>query len=141
MLVTSAMPVSHDLIAADQLEANRSAVVDFLTMASRGQAREAIERYATPDFVHHNPYFASDARSLATAMDDNARANPEKTLQVLRTVGEGPLLVVHSRVQHRPSDSPASVVHIFRFEDGRMAELWDIGQEIPADSPNTAGPF
>jgi predicted SnoaL-like aldol condensation-catalyzing enzyme len=139
--VTSAMTVSHDLIASDQLETNRSTAVDFLTMAARGQAAEAIERHATPDFVHHNPYFARDAGSLATAMDDNARANPEKSLQVLRTVGEGPLIVVHSRVQHRPADPPAAVVHIFRFEDGRMAELWDIGQEIPTDSPNTAGAF
>ena len=24
---------------------------------------------------------------------------------------------------------------------GRIRELWDLGQEVPADSPNEAGPF
>ena len=78
---------------------------------------------------------------LATAMDENARANPEKRLEILRTIAEGRLVAVHARVQHSPGASPAAVVHIFRFEDGRIAELWDIGQEAPLDSPNQAGMF
>jgi len=31
--------------------------------------------------------------------------------------------------------------YLFRFENGRIAELWDVAQEIPADSPNANGPF
>jgi predicted SnoaL-like aldol condensation-catalyzing enzyme len=139
--LTSAMSVSDALVSADQLETNRSIAVDFLNQAARGNAREAMDDHASPDFVHHNPYFASDAHSLASAMDDNARANPGKSLQVLRTIAEGPLVAVHSRVQHRPGDPPAAVVHIFRFEDGRIRELWDIGQDVPPDSPNQAGAF
>jgi len=33
------------------------------------------------------------------------------------------------------------VVHILRFEGDRIVELWDIGQEIPQDSPNEHGMF
>jgi hypothetical protein len=32
-------------------------------------------------------------------------------------------------------------MHLFRFENGRVAVLWDIAQEIPDNSPNTNGPF
>jgi predicted SnoaL-like aldol condensation-catalyzing enzyme len=120
---------------------NRDIAVDFLRQAATGHAQEAMRRYAAPDFVHHNPYFASDADSLARAMDENARENPDKSLEVLRTLSEGPLVAVHSLVQHKPGDLPAATVHIFRIEDGRIAELWDIGQESPADSPNKAGMF
>jgi hypothetical protein len=28
-----------------------------------------------------------------------------------------------------------------RFENGRIAELWDVGQEIPQDLPNEFGMF
>jgi predicted SnoaL-like aldol condensation-catalyzing enzyme len=124
-----------------QTESNREIAIDFLTRAARGEARDAMRRYAAPDFVHHNPWFAPDAESLATAMDANARENPQKELHVQRTVAEGPLVVVHASVQHNSGAQPAAVVHIFRFEDGRIRELWDIGQEAPADSPNTAGMF
>ena len=124
-----------------QTETNREIAIDFLTRAARGEARDAMRRYAAPDFVHHNPWFAPDAASLATAMDANARENPQKELHVQRTIAEGPLVVVHASVRHQAGDRPAAVVHIFRFEDGRICELWDVGQEEPADSPNTAGMF
>jgi predicted SnoaL-like aldol condensation-catalyzing enzyme len=139
--MTSATTVAHAKYTAGQLDSNRSIAVEFLAAAASGHAREAMAHYAAPGFVHHNPYFPSDARSLATAMDDNARDNPDKSLEVLRTVAEGDLVAVHSRVQQGPGQAPAPVVHIFRFEDGHIRELWDIGQEVPADSPNAAGVF
>jgi predicted SnoaL-like aldol condensation-catalyzing enzyme len=33
------------------------------------------------------------------------------------------------------------VIHIFRFEHDRIAELWDVGQPISKDSPNENGMF
>jgi predicted SnoaL-like aldol condensation-catalyzing enzyme len=123
------------------LDANREAAVDFLMRSAAGGARAAMHHYATDGLVHHNPFFASDGATLAEAMDANARQNPEKVLKVQRTVAEGPFIVVHSKVHHRPDGRPAATVHIFRFEDGRIAELWDVGQEEPEDSPNQAGMF
>ncbi len=120
---------------------NTDIATEFLRRAATGQAHEAMERFASPDFVHHNPWFAADADSLATAMDENARANPEKSLDVQRTITEGDLVVVHSRVRHAPGGPEAATVHIFRFVDGRIGELWDVGQEEPVDSPNQRGMF
>lgn len=68
-------------------------------------------------------------------------ANPEKSLVVQRTITEGDLVAVHSRVRHAPGGSLAATVHIFRFADGRIAELWDVAQEEPPDSPNQRGMF
>jgi hypothetical protein len=39
------------------------------------------------------------------------------------------------------SESGVAVVHIFRFNGDRVVELWDVGQTIPADSPNRDGAF
>jgi predicted SnoaL-like aldol condensation-catalyzing enzyme len=100
-----------------------------------------MRRYAAPDFVHHNPYFPSDATSLATAMDENARENPDKTFEVVRTIAEGSLVALHGKVRHKPTDQPVAVVHIFRIEDAQIRELWDVGQEAVPDSPNEAGLF
>jgi predicted SnoaL-like aldol condensation-catalyzing enzyme len=122
-------------------EANRAIAIDFMTQAAAGRARDAVRRYGASDFVHHNPWFASDADSLASAMDDNHRENPEKRFEILRTIVEGPFVALHGRVRHKPSDDPASVIHIFRIEDGRIHELWDVGQEPVKDSPNRAGLF
>jgi predicted SnoaL-like aldol condensation-catalyzing enzyme len=141
----SAMTTNRTAVLSEasdrRTESNREVAIDFLTRAARGEAHDAMQRYAAPDFIHHNPWFPPDAESLATAMDANARENPQKELRILRTVAEGPLVVVHSSVQHNPSQQAAAVVHVFRFEDTRIQELWDVGQEPPAESPNTAGMF
>ncbi len=119
----------------------KSVAVSFLQLAASGRAQEAYAKHVSPTFRHHNPYFAGDAQSLITAMDENARQNPDKRLDVLRALEEGDLVAVHSRVQHHAGDRGAALVHVFRFEGDRIAELWDIGQPVPRDSPNSNGMF
>ena len=115
--------------------------VEFLQLASRGRVQEAFDRYVTSDFRHHNPYFRGDARSLATAMAQNAAENPEKQLEVRHVLEDGEFVAVHGRVRLRPDGQDIALVHIFRFTDDRIAELWDIGQPQPAESPNQYGMF
>lgn len=122
-------------------DARKKAAVKFLQMAASGRAGHAFEELAAPGFRHHNPYFADDARSLAAAMDENARQNPEKELTVLRAIAEGDLVAVHSVVHHATGDRGFATVHIFRFEGDRIAELWDLAQEVPTESPNASGMF
>ena len=119
----------------------KQAAVSFLRMCASGRSREGFERFAAPGFRHHNPHFPDDANSLATAMDDNARENPEKELTVLHAIAEGDLVAVHSEVHHKKGDRGAGVVHIFRYEGDKVVELWDLGEEVPADSPNASGMF
>jgi hypothetical protein len=38
-------------------------------------------------------------------------------------------------------DIAAAAVRILRIEDGRIHELWDLGQQTPADSPSELGQF
>jgi len=74
-------------------------------------------------------------------MEENARQNPGKRLDVLHVLEDGDLVAVHSRVQPKPDDRGAALVHLFRFEGDRIVELWDIGQPVPAESVNTNGMF
>lgn len=115
--------------------------VSFLQAAASGRVREAYGQHVDKGFRHHNPYFAGTADALMTGMEENARQNPQKRLEVLHTVEEGDLVAVHSRVQHNPADRGAALVHLFRFEGDRIAELWDIGQPVPAETINANGMF
>jgi predicted SnoaL-like aldol condensation-catalyzing enzyme len=114
--------------------------LSFLRLAAAGRAREALDKHAAPGFRHHNPYFA-DAAALVAGMDDNAQQYPRKVLEVQRAIEEADLVAVHSRVRMQPGEPGIAVVHIFRFEDCRIAEFWDIAQPVPAQSPNAGGMF
>jgi predicted SnoaL-like aldol condensation-catalyzing enzyme len=113
----------------------------FLELASGGRASEAFERFAAPSFKHHNPHFPAEARPLAEAMEENARQNPDKKLEVQHTIEDGDLVAVHSRVLHAPDAPEVATVHIFRFIDEGIVELWDVAMEAPDESPNELGMF
>lgn len=120
---------------------NKETAVSFLKLASSGSAIEAFAKYIAPDFRHHNPYFEGSAEALKSAMQQNAKANPNKVFEIKHAITDGNLVVVHSHVRLKPAAPGVAVVHIFRFERGRIAELWDLGQAIPGESPNQYGMF
>ncbi|RIW34646.1 nuclear transport factor 2 family protein [Bacillus salacetis] len=123
------------------MSSNKETAESFLQMAASGKAREAFQLYIAEGFIHHNPFFSGDAESLISAMDANAEQNPDKTFEVKQTIEEEQKIAVHSHVKQHPHDPGAAVIHIFRFEHGRIVELWDIGQGIPENSPNKNGIF
>lgn len=115
--------------------------LEFLRVAAAGEAKEIMARLAAADFVHHNPYFPQGADALASSCEQDARAHPGKLFDIQRTIAEGDLVVVHSRLR-RAEQADLAAVHIFSFDgEGRLRELWDVAQEVPTSSPNRDGMF
>jgi predicted SnoaL-like aldol condensation-catalyzing enzyme len=114
---------------------------DFLRSVVAGRVAEAYRQYIGHGFRHHNPYFQGDAESLQRAMQEDARAFPDKSLEIQHSVRQGNLVVIHSRVQMAPGGDTYGLVHIFRFKGQKIIELWDIAQMVPKDSPNENGAF
>lgn len=119
----------------------KDAAVEFLTLAAKGQVRQAYASHVGADFRHHNPHFGGDAASLMTAMEANAAQNPDKVLTVHKALQDGDHVAVYSHVRQRPGDDGAAVVHIMRFERQRIVELWDVGQPVAQQSVNEHGMF
>jgi hypothetical protein len=58
-----------------------------------------------------------------------------------RVLSDGDLVAVHAHVRLNPGDLGVATIHIFRFEDDRIVELWDVGQAVPENSLNDNGMF
>jgi predicted SnoaL-like aldol condensation-catalyzing enzyme len=110
-------------------------------LTARGEVDDAFARYAAADFRHHNPHFAADAATLRAAMKENAGRFPHMVFEVQRALGDGPLVAVHSRAVMEEGGQELAIVHILRFEDGRIAEMWDIAQAAPVPMANRDGMF
>ena len=119
----------------------KAAAMDFLRKVAAGQVSEAYALHVSPTFRHHNPYFRGDAESLKNAMQQNALKNPDKVFEIQHALQEGDLVAVHSRVRQHPQDRGGTVVHLFRFHQGRIEEFWDIGQAEPEEMVNENGMF
>ena len=113
----------------------------FLKLCATGKVRQAYESYLAPGFIHHNPYFPADADSLRKGMEEAAAKFPDTTIEMHHVLEEKNIVAVHSEVRHQPGGRAIAVVHIMRFKGERIAELWDVAVEEPADSPNENGMF
>jgi predicted SnoaL-like aldol condensation-catalyzing enzyme len=119
----------------------KETAIDFLRLTAHGQIDDAFARYAAPGFRHHNPHFPADSASLQAAMKENAGRFPHMVFEAQRAIAEGPLVAVHSRAVMEQGGMELAIVHILRFEAGRIAEMWDIAQPAPVPMANRDGMF
>ena len=124
-----------------EYKSKKEIAMAFLNLVVSGKIDEGYDLYVAEEFRHHNPYFKGDRQSLLNAMKENAIANPDKIFEIKRALQDGNLVAVHSHVSQNPGDPGAAVVHIFRFFEDRIVELWDVGMPAPKDNINENGIF
>lgn len=127
--------------ASKKASDRKQIATSFLKLAASGRLDEAYNNYVGANFRHHNPWFPGDAESLKAGMAEAHGKFPNTTLEVQHVLATDDLVAVHSRVRHAADTPEIAVVHIVRFEGDRIAEMWDVGQERPKDSPNKNGMF
>jgi predicted SnoaL-like aldol condensation-catalyzing enzyme len=114
---------------------------EFLTLCAGGRVQEAYDRHVAPDFRHHNAWFPPDRQSLLDGMAASAQAEPNKSFTVMQAIASGDRVALLSHLRRAQADVDMAVVHILRFDGDRIVEMWDVGQVVPKDSPNTLGMF
>jgi predicted SnoaL-like aldol condensation-catalyzing enzyme len=98
----------------------------------------------TSTLRRHSSITTSTSKAIVVACRDagGVEDQPNKSIQIKRMYEDGDTVITHSRVSRQDPQAPdIAVVHIFRFEHDRIAELWDLGQPISKDSPNENGMF
>ena len=120
---------------------NREIAKSFFDLVVTGRVREWYDKYTNQDYIHHNQYIKADRESLILAIEDDARTNPDKQVEVKMSLEDGDLVTTYSHVQQNKEDPGFALMHIFRFKDSTIVEMWDINQAILEDSPNKNGMF
>lgn len=120
---------------------NKEIAQIFLKLTASGASREAFDLYVSDQFIHHNAFFRGDRNTLMLAMEENATINPNKIFKIQRALEDGDLVAVHSRVQLAKGGTELAIMHIFKFVNGKIVELWDFGQAVPENMINENGMF
>lgn len=121
---------------ADPTEINRKLVHEFARVFYQEKdVRRAFERFVAPDYIQHNPGIA-DGREAAIAALSPMFAAPGARFEVKRIIVDGNFAVIHLFGQGNPRTKGAAVADIYRLEDGKIVEHWDILQPMPETSAN-----
>lgn len=105
-----------DPAAASDPAANKVLVARLYDEVFNGKRLDVIDEILAPDEIQHNPLIADGSAALRARM---ANGLPNQVREVL---AQGDLVVV--RVDY----GPAAAADIFRVQDGRIAEHWDVLQ-------------
>lgn len=112
---------------------------DFLNLCASGNPEKAFSLYTHKNFIHHNPFFKGDADSLMIAMEESSKINPNRVFEIKHMIMDGDLVAYHSYIQQTQSDAGLVVVHILKFVDNKIIEMWDMHQQIPEVMINENG--
>jgi predicted SnoaL-like aldol condensation-catalyzing enzyme len=117
-------------------EANRAIVSEFVDLFYRKKrVREAFETYVVEDYIQHNPNIA-DGREAAILGLEPMFSKSTFMIEVKRILVDGDMAVVHLHARSSPKERGGSVMDMFRLENGKIVEHWDVLQEIPEKSAN-----
>jgi predicted SnoaL-like aldol condensation-catalyzing enzyme len=123
----------------NRVDGHKQAALQFLKLIETGQVEQAYRKYAAANGRHHNPYFQAGFPAQQKGMQENHDQFPNMRLTVNNVIGDGDLVAIHSLIVQKPGEMDLAAVHIFRFQGDKIAEFWDVGEPIPADSPNVDG--
>lgn len=106
-------------------ESNKDFVVKAVTELFSNKDPTAIDRYWADSYMQRNPRLASTSAVLKEALKDMP-AN--MTYEIGMVIAEGDLVAIHGRYTGW-GPTPLIVVDIYRVENGKIAEHWDVGQD------------
>jgi predicted SnoaL-like aldol condensation-catalyzing enzyme len=127
--------------ATARLEANKQTAQAFYDAAINQKDFEAAAQYLGPQYIQHNPTAPDGAEGLKGFIAFLKERFPEQRGEVKRVIAEGDLVALHVHSTRGDGTPGRAIVDIFRLEDGKVVEHWDVIQDVPETAANTNGMF
>ncbi|MDW3036878.1 MULTISPECIES: ester cyclase [Bacillus cereus group] len=127
-------PVSKDNVT--EKEKNKKMVVDFYNEVFNKHNIDIIPKYVSEDYKQHNPFVADGRKAFMDFFKEDFVKNPNSSAEIKRVVAEGDTVALHVHSRTNSQDKGVAIVDIFRIEDGKIVEHWDVIQEIPNEAAN-----
>jgi len=114
---------------------NKKLVKDFYQQLFGDKDLSAIDKYLRDDYIQHNPAAADGAEALKKVLTEWFKGAPKEKIDIQHIGADGDFVFIHLRSDR--GTKVVSVIDIFRVDNGKIAEHWDVIQEVPEKSANS----
>ncbi|MEU2006806.1 nuclear transport factor 2 family protein [Rhodococcus sp. NPDC019627] len=132
-----------EIVDVDKTEANKAVAEGFVRDVLVGGNLDKVDDYCDGDrYLQHHPLIADGVSNLKAAFQSWAEAGiTAKYHHIHHVLGEGNFVLLASEGEF--NGAPTAFYDLFRIENGKVAEHWDIVEPIPAreEWKNTNGKF
>jgi predicted SnoaL-like aldol condensation-catalyzing enzyme len=125
----------------------RAAITDYARLLMiEHKPEDAFGKYYADLLIQHDPWIGDGGKGDVEFLKKRREENPDKYdstdqyISVIHNIlADGNLVAIKSHVFTSPQDHGREFVDIWRMENGKFAEHWDIIQPIAADYAATVG--
>lgn len=136
-VVISAFVALLGSFAQGSEDSNTTRVRAFYEMAFNDhQPTQAARLYLGSTYIQHNPHVPNGPEAFYTYFEDYFKKHPKARATIHRTVAQGPWVMLHVHFQQDPMDVGSAVVDLFRLENGKIVEHFDVIQPVVAKTAN-----
>ncbi len=123
------------------LEENKRVVVDYYQTAFAGDPEKAVADHFGDRYVQHNPEAADGAEAFIGFVHWLRGEYPQLHLDIKRVIAEDDMVMTHSHLILVPGQPGRALADLFRLENGKVVEHWDVIQDVPTSSANANSMF
>jgi predicted SnoaL-like aldol condensation-catalyzing enzyme len=121
----------------ERLEGNKKIVVGFYQRALfEGDVDAAIRLYGGKVHTQHTPFAADGFDGLRGYVEWIHKTCPNARGKIKRVFADGDFVLLHCHYTGFFGEHGDAIIDIFRVEDGKVVEHWDVIQAIPKKSLN-----
>jgi len=138
VLIFLAFMMAYPVYAGNtaQEEINKKNVLDFYEVYINQKNFEAAANYIGSRYIQHNPMGADNLEGIKGFIQFMKEKMPDAHWEMKRAFVDGDYVITHGRFVAKPGDRGMAVMDIFRLENGKIVEHWDVGQLIPEKALN-----
>jgi predicted SnoaL-like aldol condensation-catalyzing enzyme len=126
---------------AAQMEANKKIVLDFYDKAINQKDFAAASKHFGNRYVQHNPIAEDGPEGLRKFIEFLRSKFPNYKSEFKRVFADGDYVIVHVHNMREPGTRGRAIIDIFKLENGKIVEHWDVAQDIPEKAANNNGMF
>ena len=89
---------------------------------------ESADKYVREDYIQHNPGVDQGREALKKAFAEKFVAWPDFHLDIKMMIEENDMVAVYLKNVDTEGKTKCRVVDIYRLQDGKLAEHWDVLQ-------------
>jgi predicted SnoaL-like aldol condensation-catalyzing enzyme len=120
-----------------QQEANRKAVLAFYEKGLNQKDADGALAYVGDRYVQHNPNAADGPEGFRKFIGFLREKFPNSHSEIKRSFVDGDYVILHVHAVREPGSRGNAIVDIFRLENGKIVEHWDVVQAIPENPANS----
>jgi predicted SnoaL-like aldol condensation-catalyzing enzyme len=125
----------------DQEQANLKAVLDFYDVVINNRHYERASEFLDDNYIQHKPDVETGPEGVLDFVRNVYEESPAHEAVIVRSFVDGEYVFLHVHIKSGVEAANIAVMDLFRVENGRLMEHWDVAQPVPESARNANGMF